>query len=387
MKDANEMYRAGVNLRELGDNAKLWQPKLPARATTASVAVVKAGPELILRNAADIQPEAIDWIWQDRIARGKQTAIAGEPGLGKSQVGVFVASTLTVGGDWPNGEGKAPRGRVIILSAEDSAEDTIVPRLIAAGADRSLVSILHAVEEQDGKGRRTFNLQTDLHLLESKIKRLGDVQLVLIDPISAYFGKGVDGHKDIDVRTVLAPVTDMASQSRVAILTVAHFNKGGGHVAAKALHKFMGSIAFVAAPRVAFAVIEDPEDGTRRLFLHAKNNLAPPPPGLTFRVEKSYATLLNEGISTSSVIWGADSISMTADEAVAATKSKVSAPTLEEAKDLLRGLIGSDGMNVKDIEKEAKDAGISWATVRRAKDELGLKSGKDGLAGGWLWKK
>ena len=143
---------------------------------------------LISRCAADIEPEPIDWAWPGRLARGKHTAIAGEPGLGKSQVGIYVAATITKGGKWPNDEGRAPKGRVIILSAEDDPADTIVPRLMAAGADLNLVEIIQAVEQKERQ--RTFNLQTDLHLLETKIKHHGDVQLILIDPISAYFGKG-----------------------------------------------------------------------------------------------------------------------------------------------------------------------------------------------------
>jgi hypothetical protein len=42
---------------------------------------------------------------------------------------------------------------------------------------------------------------------------------------------------------------------------------------------------------------------------------------------------------------------------------------------------------VKKIEAEAKAAGLSWATVRRGKDELGLKSMRAGFAEGWLWKR
>jgi hypothetical protein len=37
----------------------------------------------------------------------------------------------------PNGEGRAELGSVIVLSAEDDAADTIIPRLTAAGAELS----------------------------------------------------------------------------------------------------------------------------------------------------------------------------------------------------------------------------------------------------------
>jgi putative DNA primase/helicase len=138
-------------------------------------------------------------------------------------------------------------------------------------------------------------------------------------------------------------------------------------------------------PRVAFAIIEDPEDSNRRLFLHAKNNLAPPPPGLAFRIDQQI--LINAaGISSSRVSWDTETVAMTADEAVAASKTKTAAPTLDEAKQLLTSVIGSTGMDVKEIASEAKAAGISWITVRRAKDELGLKAVKAGLTGGWVWR-
>src|ERR1700692_3543372 len=83
---------------------------------------------LISRCAADIEPRRIDFLWPGRIARGKHTAIAGEPGDGKSQLSVFVAAAVTCGGPWPCDEGRAPVGNVIILNAEDGAEDTMVPR-------------------------------------------------------------------------------------------------------------------------------------------------------------------------------------------------------------------------------------------------------------------
>ena len=350
---------------------------------TAEATEELLGPRLLTRNAAEIEPELVEWMWDSRLARGKLTAIAGEPGLGKSQWGIFAAAAISRGGDWPNDEGKAPRGRVIILSAEDDAADTIVPRLIAAGADLSMVEILQAVDQGEGKTRRTFNLQTDLVLLGETIKRFGDVQLVLIDPISAYFGKGVDSHNDVEVRGVLAPASDMAARLNVAMVSIQHFNKGNVTGTTKALHKFIGSIAFVAGPRIAFAIIEDAEDSARRLFLHVKNNLAPPPPGLAFRVEQ--APLNIAGIIGSHIVWEHDVVSMSADEAISAGKSQDTAPALEEAKQFLATIIGSEGMLVKDIKKEAEEACMSWATIRRAKEKLGLKSTQVGFAGPWKW--
>src|SRR5205823_47162 len=113
---------------------------------------------LLLRSAADIVPEQVEWLWAGRLARGKHTCIAGEPGTGKSQVSVAIIAAITTAGDWPCGEGRSPvAGSVIILSAEDGAADTIVPRLMAAGADLARVKIVSAVGSADGKDRRAFN--------------------------------------------------------------------------------------------------------------------------------------------------------------------------------------------------------------------------------------
>ena len=126
----------------------------------------------------------------------------------------------------PCGEGKAPQGSVIILSAEDGDADTIVPRLHAAGADLGRVHITKMVTTDDDGGRRGFSLQTDIGALERLIEEKRDVLLVIIDPISSYFGRGVDSHKNTDVRGVLAPLTEMAERTGVALVSVTAFQQG-----------------------------------------------------------------------------------------------------------------------------------------------------------------
>ena len=106
------------------------------------------------------------------------------------------------------------------------------------------------------------------------IANLGDVKLVIIDPISSYLGRGLDSHRNSDVRGVLEPLSEMAERLGVAIVSVTHFAKSCAGNAPKALHHFIGSIAFVAAPRIAFVVLQDQDISDRRLLLHAKNNLS-----------------------------------------------------------------------------------------------------------------
>jgi hypothetical protein len=342
--------------------------------------------ELLSRNAANITPEKVEWIWPGRLACGKHTCIAGEPGTGKSQLSIAIVSAITTGGEWPCGEGRSPIiGNAIILSAEDGAADTVVPRLMAAGADLDRVHIVSAVGGTDGSGRRAFSLQTDIELLESKIAEIGDVALVIIDPVSSYLGR-TDSHKNSEVRGLLEPLSDMAERSRVAVLSITHFNKIGAGNTTKALHRFVGSIAFTGAPRTAFAVIEDAENEGRHFFLHAKNNLAPPQQGLAFRLEQ---TIVADGIVASRVAWETEPVTMTASQALAAEAAGVHGSTGRQAEELLRELLAGGPVPQTAVKEAAEGNGVAWATMRRAKDRLGVKATRQSRgtsgAGQWIW--
>jgi RecA-family ATPase len=353
---------------------------------------------LVVRNASQIEMRHIEWIWPGRVAIGKHTAIAGDPGVSKSTLLLGIAATVTRGGEWPCGEGASPKGSVVILSAEDDAADTIVPRLRAAGADLGKVHIVTAVKDEEGS-IRTFNLQADLAQLGQKIAEIGDVRLAVIDPISSYMGK-VDSHKNSESRGVIEPLSEMASRLRVAILSNTHFSKAGAANKSRALHRFIGSIAFVGAPRAAFAIIQDSADETRRLMLHVKNNIAPKQQGLAYTLEEAVAgyTGDREAVFATRIVWAAEPVETTADEAIAATEASLranaapAAPDREEAKRLLQDLLANGkAMSPEEIQAEAKEAGISWATVRRAKSDLGVVSERQtiegkGAVGPWQWR-
>jgi putative DNA primase/helicase len=337
---------------------------------------------LVTRRAADIAPEHIDFLWAGRLARGKHTAFAGEPGDGKSQLSIYVAATISRGGQWPCNEGRAPLGNVIIFNAEDGAADTIVPRLIAAGADMKRVHIVSAVLQEDGKGRRTFNLQADLALLEKKIREIGDVTLVIIDPISSYMGK-TDSHKNSEVRGALEPLSEMADRLKLAVLSITHFSKAGSATTNKALHRFIGSIAFVGAPRAAFAVIEDADNEGRMLFLHAKNNMAKKPQGLAYRLLQ---TIVSDDIVASYVHWEDAPVTVSADQALGAAENTGSRTMKEEAAEFLRGILAQGEVPAEEVQHAARRAGIAPKPLRSAREALKVKPRREGFGPGAVWR-
>ena len=349
-----------------------------ADETQKTVSAGGRGAALVSRCAAEISPEKIEWLWSGRLARGKHTCIAGEPGTGKSQLSIAMIAIVTTGGEWPCAEGQAPLGSVIILSAEDGAADTIVPRLMAAGADLERVHIVSAVRHTDGS-RRSLSLQHDLNLLEKKIAEVGDAALVVVDPVSSYLGK-TDSHKNSEVRGVLEPLSEMAERTRVAILSVTHFSKAGSNNTTRALHRFIGSIAFTGAPRAAFAVIEDAEDPSRRLFLHAKNNLAQAPQGLAFRLEQC---LVGNGILASRIFWDADPVAISANEALAAEAAGSETRTAKaDAMEFLQAALANGQTPAADVKRMAREHGLTAKAIRSAREALGVKIGRDGFGPG-----
>ena len=291
-----------------------------------------SGRVLISRRASEIQPEAIHWLWPQRIAQGKLCLIAGPPGLGKSQVTIYCAAIISSGGTWCTGE-TCEAGDAFLLSAEDGPADTIRPRLEACGAHLDRVHVIEAV--RDKQRDRFFNLNSDLEALAAALTARPGAKIIIIDPISAYLGN-VDSHNNADVRGVLAPLAKLAADHGVAVVCVTHLNKSPS---TDPLARVIGSTAFGAAVRTAFLVGLDNMNPERRLFLLLKTNISRRCPGLAFRLEPY---VLIPGIETSRVAWDAESVTITASEALTPSTPD----EIDDATEIVRASI-----RIFDIEK------------------------------------
>jgi len=378
---ANRQFREERALGEVEVScAPLWlvesvtsisaECSLSARISAATTTVV-------LVPTSEIEPEPVTWIWPGVIATGRVTNLVGHPGLGKSQVSIDIAATISTGRPWPGGTANERAGHVLILSAEDDAADTIVPRLISAAADRAAVHLVKAVKE-DGV-ERAFSLADDLERLQGE-HDLRQVRLLIVDPITAYLGKknrSINRNQGSEVRPLLDHLTAFAARHEFGVLAISHLNKSGG---AKAITRIMGSLDFVAVARAVYLVTEEP-GSTRRLFLPVKNNLAPDRVGFAFELETK---TLGEGIQASAVRWSDDPVMVSADEVLAAAGKKASAG----AMDFLRETLSDGPLDQAEIMRRGEEAGFTPKSLRTAREKLSIPSKREGgigPKGKWVW--
>lgn len=333
---------------------------------------------IVTRCASDIAARPIKWLWVKRFAKGKLSMIAGEPGLGKSQVTISMTANVTTGKAWPDGE-QCELGNVLFLSAEDDAADTIIPRLIAAGANLSHVHIIDAVKtihENGAEALNQFSLADDLTALEKKITDIGNVSALFIDPITSYLGGRIDDHKNAAVRSILTPLSKFAEKYHIAVICVTHLNK---NEAQNAIHRVVGSIGYVAAARSVFVVIKDENVNNRRLFLPIKNNIGNDTTGLAFDIE---ACEIENNIKTTRLVWNNEIITKKADDFMSPQQDNDDKSAREDAKEFLREMLEKEPMYFNDILEQAKLESIAEKTLRRAAKDLGIHKSREGFGKG-----
>jgi hypothetical protein len=247
--------------------------------------------------ADTITPKPVRWAWiyldQGRIPLGSLVVAGGREGCGKSQFAIWLAAHITKGTLTGILEGK-PR-RVIVVATEDSWQHTIVPRLIAAGADRSLVARADVVTEGDDK--MVISLPSDILLLESTINEY-EVALVILDPMLSVITDKLDSYRARDMRTALEPLVAVADRTGCLMLGIAHFNKGSGTDAATLLS---GSHAFRDVPRALFGFVATK---TERVFSQIKNSLGRSDlPSFTYTIEPFTVPTPEGDADVSKFVW------------------------------------------------------------------------------------
>ncbi len=323
-----------------------------------------------LQCAADIKPEAIRWLWIGWLAKGKLHIFAGTAGTGKTTIAIALAAIITTGGKFPDGS-TCPIGSVLIWSGEDSPADTLIPRLMAAGADLSKVHFIGDTLTADYKSR-SFDPAIDMQALTVKAATITDLALLIIDPIvNAVAG---DSHKNGEVRRALQPVVDFGERLNCAVLGITHFSKGGQGT--NPLERVTGSLAFGALARIVLATAKiDDGENTRRIFCRAKSNIGLDTGGFEYDLKQKE---VQTDIFSSYALWG-NAVEGNARELLAEPTPDDSA---SDCVEFLTELLKAGRMSAKDISTEARSSGYSESQLRRAREKLKIKPHRTGFGKG-----
>ena len=197
--------------------------------------------DLKLINMQDIEVKPVEWLWYPFIPLGKITIVQGDPGEGKTTLLLRIISLLTTGGEFPESQECHEVSNVIYQTAEDGLADTIKPRLLEAKADCSKVMVIDDSEKE--------LTMTDERLEQAIIAT--NAKLIVLDPIQAYLGAGVDMHRANEVRPIMKRLSVLAEKHGCAVVLIGHMNKATGN---NANHRGLGSVDFQAATRSVLIV-------------------------------------------------------------------------------------------------------------------------------------
>jgi len=379
---------------KMGDAEKIVDAAIrrlkPAERKANGQAAPDAARTAVMVTADTLTPEAINWAWKNKFAFGKLAVLAGDPGLGKSTMLVEIAALHSVGGEFPCGEGRAQQCESLILTAEDGLRDTLVPRLIAAGADLSKIHFLTGVKTEGADDETLFDLSRDIAVLRKVLKENPNIRILIVDPLTAYLGE-TKAKENSAVRKVLAPLVKLIEETGVLAICNNHLNKSAG----KALYRVLDSIAFVAVGRIVHLIIADADNRENQKFICDKTNVGSKPLGLTYIIQKAWIVDEETGveIETSRISWGASHIDETADEALEESPE----PThKDDCIGFLRQVLANGPMKVvPDLEVEARGAGLLGESqrlsqskpFRAAREDLGIVPHRTGFGpgGSWTW--
>ncbi|GAI69308.1 unnamed protein product [marine sediment metagenome] len=347
----------------------------------------ETGSRIIAQKLSDIEPVPVQWLWFNRFALGKLCLLVGNPGVGKSFASLDIAARISAGNYWPDGDNLpdgsncAPQGSVLILTAEDGLADTVRPRLDKMEADCKNIFAVEGVhiEQEDEQSKSwpddkvpvtdSFDLSRDILLLEKKLKELHNVKLIIIDPLSAYYGTKVDTHKNAAIRSVLAPLAELAERYNVCVIGISHLRKSTSEAA---IYRVTGSIGQTAAARATWLIHPDKDNEDRRLLICLKNNLTREKSGLAFQIIDGRIEYEQTVITDN-----ADDIFRDESE---------HGPGIQRAMEFLDGIfIENTSPKAEEIMQKADKAGISYRTLNRAKVKLNIESKQ--YPYGWRWEK
>ena len=308
----------------------------------------------------DLEPRPVEWLWQDRLACGTLAMISGVPGSGKTWLALAIAAALSRGRDPWTCEALEPC-TVLYASMEHDSSEIISPRFVALKGDPDRFAVLRRA----GSAASASLKLRDTCAIEDALQRTG-ARLLILDSFDTYFG--IDLHQPTETHPLCEKLARLAERQHCCILFLRHLGKRGpGRPAVR------GQSEISSALRTEFLAGSSPDARSQLVFLQIKSNLGPLAPALSYRIDDS-------GIFD----WTGLS-KLTQEEMLADRPTGAGLPLRKFVGEWLREYLQNGSQTQGTVEIAAGREGVSIATLRRAKFDLGVRSIKDGVKGVWYW--
>jgi putative DNA primase/helicase len=308
------------------------------------------------------------------VPAGAITWGVGKPGNAKSLWATDLAARVSSGADFPDGAKNTygPR-KVLMYCGEDNLESTVVPRLIAAGANLDNITLLDNQsfdvfdKEYNRLDRRSIDLSQDCDTLNHLVHDHPEIALLILDPTTGVYG-GRNTNHDKDMRPIMNDLRDMCEKRGLTIVGITHTNKRGE---AAAIDQIQGASSIAGAARAAWLFTRDPDadDEHAHVMTCVKSNLSDNHDGLKLLTK---AVKVNDDVGEHPmIVWG-ETTKMQADEANQALKEKreTKVNKRDAVKLAIQALLGEKPLLSNDVYTALERQGHSSETIKRAAGEL-----------------
>jgi len=258
-KDLNDWRKAGATPEDV------FAAVANAQSASVTVAESHKTKQLTVGFMSDVKIEPVLFIDKPLFQKNAFHLVSGRKNTGKGTFLIGVAARVT------RGE-LGPKTNVFWVSYEDNREMDIAPRLLAAKGDPAKMAY----------PRETIKLPTDYAPLKAAIESVGNVGMVVIDPLQGAMQEGKNSNADTDVRNAISPLNDLAGDLECLVVGVRHLSKGESN---GPLDRVLGSTDWTNVPRVVLQLaVDDEERDIRHVQVIAGNRIPSGTASRSFRI-------------------------------------------------------------------------------------------------------
>jgi len=368
IKDANDMFRAGLLEADIAELTERVQAKQAAPGTSAGTDKEAATvPECRIKVVclADVVEEEVSWLWKGIFAYKTMGSVIGPPGCGKTYLLCAVAAAVSTGGVLPivDGDGgsalkfqEVKKGRCIYITGDDTAS-RIKKRIRETGGDLNNVFVVEGADVPP----------LDSPDLESMFSTYNP-DVIFVDMLQHVVPCNVSMNNINEVAAAFKNIKVLAERYSTALIFAQHSTKFSSSNGGLSVHFSVGSVGINGIMRTVHVVGQLRDEagkntGVRGLAVSKSNIGRSDLPCLLYKIEDG------RGLT-----WAGLDSDLTAEGLIYVPKpNHRPSDKREKAKAFIGEFLSRGQKPAEEVRAAAEEAGIGKNTYYRAVKEIGVE--------------